>query len=203
MTSSWPRISLACRSTRSISISGTTFCLIQVAGQIDFALQQLQRFGQLGFGRLYSSSSLLRWVSCCASTSMSCASLRARASNTALLGMRQLAAQLPAAPAETSTCRLPAASASSRATRAAIARAAFADFAEFGRELGVLDAHQRLALLHDGAFLNQDLADDAAFERLHDLRLARRDHPAVAALDFVEHREMRPDQRRPRTAPMS
>ncbi len=73
-------------------------------------------------------------------------------------------------------------------------RAAFADFTEFGRELGILDPHQWLALSDESAFLNKDRTDNAAFERLHHLHLARRNHAAIAALHFVEDGEMRPDQ---------
>jgi hypothetical protein len=41
--------------------------------------------------------------------------------------------------------------------------------AELGGETGVVDFHQDLTLLHDRAFMHQDLADDAAFEALQQL----------------------------------
>jgi hypothetical protein len=85
----------------------------------------------------------------------------------------------------------PCTSASRRATRAA-----FAHFTELCREFGVVDPHQNLPLLHDRAFLDQDFQDDTAFQTLHDLDLARRHDPAVAALDLVEHGKMRPDDPR-------
>src|SRR5262249_30158046 len=72
----------------------------------------------------------------------------------------------------------------------------FPDLAELGREFGVVDPHQRLALIDDGAFLNEDVADNAAFEGLYDLSLARRHDAAIAALDLVKHGEMRPDHKR-------
>ena len=73
--------------------------------------------------------------------------------------------------------------------------AALAYLAELRGEAGVVDAHQRLAFAHDRAFLRQDFRDDAAFQRLHDLHGARGDHAAIAALHFVEHGKVRPDQR--------
>jgi hypothetical protein len=45
-------------------------------------------------------------------------------------------------------------------------------------------------------FLDQDFQDDTAFQTLYDLDLARRDDPAIAALDLVEHGKMRPDDPR-------
>ena len=66
------------------------------------------------------------------------------------------------------------------------------NFAELGREFRVVDAGEHLALLNDGAFLHEDLPDHTAFERLHHLGLSRRHDTSLAALDLVQHGEMRP-----------
>ena len=50
--------------------------------------------------------------------------------------------------------------------------ATLADFAELRGEVGILDPRQRLVLVDDGTFLDQQFADDAAFQRLHHLGLA-------------------------------
>jgi len=52
-----------------------------------------------------------------------------------------------------------------------------------------------LALLHDRAFLHQDVADNAAFQALHHLGLSRRHHSTVAAFDLFQNRKVRPDQK--------
>src|SRR5205085_4636993 len=66
---------------------------------------------------------------------------------------------------------------------------------ELRGKLGIFDSHQGLTLLNDGAFLHQDRADDATFEALDHLGLLRRHDTAVAALDLVQHRKMRPYQK--------
>jgi hypothetical protein len=52
---------------------------------------------------------------------------------------------------------------------------------------------ERLSLLNGIAFLNEYCSDDSAFERLHDLHLARRDNTAGAAFDLIEYGVMCPD----------
>ena len=128
---------------------------------------------------------------------MSCASLRARASNTLVSVATARGAILIEFVGKielVSALRFGL----EPGTRAAIAPRRSRISPNCGGEFGVVDAHQRLILLDDRAFLHQEIGDDAAFERLHHLGLARRHDPAVAALDLVEHREMRPDQERRR-----
>jgi hypothetical protein len=67
-------------------------------------------------------------------------------------------------------------------------------FAELGGETGVVDFHQDLTLLHDRAFVHQDLADDAAFKALQQLGLPRGHDPPVAALDLIQLRKVGPGQ---------
>jgi hypothetical protein len=69
-------------------------------------------------------------------------------------------------------------------------------FAKLGGETRVVDFHQDLALLHDRAFVHQDLADDAAFKALQQLGLPRRHNAPVAALDFIQLRKVGPGQTR-------
>ena len=159
----------------------------------DFLGVELARELELAVEQLASAFSVSRRFLSARRTSMSCAILRTRVSNTLALGLdraRRAAQQLVGENAAVAPVHFGLEPRDARRHGGA----AFADLAELRGELGVVDAHQRLALRHDRAFLHQDGADDAAFQRLHDLHLARRNDPAVAALDLVEHGEMRPDQ---------
>ncbi|MCY1215710.1 hypothetical protein D9M72_275630 [compost metagenome] len=63
------------------------------------------------------------------------------------------------------------------------------------REAGIVDAHQRLVLVHHLPRSHHDLGDDPAFEVLHHLHLARRDHLALAHGHLVHPRQRGPGQR--------
>jgi len=65
-----------------------------------------------------------------------------------------------------------------------------------GEETGVVQAQQHVALVHHLTLAHEDFRDDAAFEVLDCLHLARRNGLALAGGDFVEHGEMRPGQPR-------
>ena len=184
-------MSLAWRSSRSISISGTTFCSIQLAGQRrsrDRAAGS-QRFGAaLRFSLLaLQHVDVLRELA------------HARLEHAAL-GLDRVRRSLRRARRGSHGCRGPATSASRRATRAAMAP-------RRSRTSPNCEANLVSSMRISG-WPSRTMApsctrmsrDDAAFERLHDLDLPRRDDAAVAALDLVEHGEMRPDQRRPRAA---
>jgi hypothetical protein len=67
-----------------------------------------------------------------------------------------------------------------------------APLAEIGRGADVVDPHQGLPLLDDLALADHDVGDDAALEVLHDLGLARRDHPALAPGHLLERRPAGP-----------
>ena len=88
----------------------------------------------------------------------------------------------------------PCASASSRATRAAMAPRRSRTSPNSDANLVSLMRIRGWPCCTIVAFLNQDFVDDAAFQRLDDLDLSRGNDAAVAALDLVEDREMRPDQ---------
>src|SRR5207302_5210627 len=74
--------------------------------------------------------------------------------------------------------------------------ASLADFTEFRGKFDIIDSYQRLSLLDDGSLLDQNLVDDPALKRLHDLGQARWNNAAIATFHLIEHCEMRPCQRR-------
>ncbi|MNN25094.1 hypothetical protein D3C81_1385500 [compost metagenome] len=68
-------------------------------------------------------------------------------------------------------------------------------FAHVGHEAGVVQTQQRVALVHHLAFADENLRDDAAFQVLDGLHLARGNRLAFAGGHLVEHGEMGPHQR--------
>ncbi|MCY1534154.1 hypothetical protein D9M68_695150 [compost metagenome] len=62
-----------------------------------------------------------------------------------------------------------------------------------GEKTRVVEAQQYIVLVHHLAFTHEDFADDAAFEVLNDLNLARWNGFALAGGDFFEHGEIGPD----------
>jgi hypothetical protein len=62
------------------------------------------------------------------------------------------------------------------------------------RGFGIVEAHQQLALADALARTDKDILDRRGLGRLHQLHLARRDHPALSARDLVNLRKTGPDQ---------
>jgi hypothetical protein len=54
---------------------------------------------------------------------------------------------------------------------------------------------QALPLLHRCAFLDENVADDSSFQRLNHLDLSGGYDLSVAALDFLQDREMGPNEK--------
>lgn len=69
---------------------------------------------------------------------------------------------------------------------------ALSDLAELRGEFGIVNSYQDLPLLHQGAFLDKNVADDPAFQGLDNLDLPGRNDLSVAALDLLEDCKMCP-----------
>src|SRR6185437_4637313 len=119
-TASWPFISVAWRSARSISISGTTFCWYSLRVSSVSRLSKSRVWENRVAEAFSSSISFSFWFSCCEMTSISCAILRICASNTPFSASTARGLALIRSSEKTTLFR-PLVSASSRVTRAAAA----------------------------------------------------------------------------------
>ena len=174
---------------------GNDFLVVELARQFGFAIEQLERFGKPGFRRaqLVDLFFLLRFLlRYDISVLREFAHMRVE---NAFLGFHRARRKFAQFGSEIDLAGSPGFSLETLHPRGHRA-AAFADFAELRRKICILDPGERLVLDDDGPFLHHQLADDAAFQRLHHLHLARRDHPAVAALHLVQHGKVRPHEKR-------
>ena len=179
VSASWPRVSLACRSRRNHLDLGHDLLGIKLAGDIKLAVEKFEVVGEARVG-LLQDVDVLRDL------------LGTRLEH-AELGRDHLRRDLAELGFERGTLaairfRLEARNARRHRSTA------FTYLAKLRGEVRVVDAHERLALFYDRAFLDQDLKHDAAFQRLHDLHLLRGNDAPGAALHLVENREVRPHE---------
>jgi hypothetical protein len=73
------------------------------------------------------------------------------------------------------------------------------NLAQLRRGFGVVEANEQLALAYALARTDQNILDRGWLGCLHQLHLARRDHPPLTTGHFVNLRKTRPDQKKQET----